>query len=337
MTKNEICRYHNDLNKVKLPQFNEVQLNIFYALIHKMRHKQQGKLVTFSPKEIWDMIGGTQNRTTKELLEIIVNLFEKIAKMDFKRIIEYDNVIEREIINLFKVCRIKCEKNDLSLAEVQLEINEHFEYLLGEFLGNFTEFELVELVAISGKYTKLLYTHLKQYRATGEWLVEWSDFKELLDIPKNYRPCDIDTFIIKPAIKELTAERTLFDQKRIPFKNLKCEKLTQNKEPNRRKLTPYWIRFTFKKEDSTKLLNVELNGKFWLWRDSSGKELIYRVDKVIKEPNKVVVVCSVFDKDMYSVSPYFTFTFDSPNQAFETITNNLWDLKTKSLIQATND
>lgn len=323
MTKNEICRYHNDLNKVKLPQFNELQLNLFYHLIHKMRHKKQGELVEFSSDEIQKMLGQQTYRfNNAEILEITKSLFMRLFQANFKRIYP----TSEEYINIFKIMKIEYDdKENTRINGIKLETNEHFEYLLGELNANYTEFELAELVAISGKYTKLLYTHLKQYRATGEWLVKWGDFKELLDIPKNYRPCDIDTFIIKPAIKELTAERTLFDQKRIPFKNLKCEKLTQNKEPNRRKLTPYWIRFTFKKEDSIKLLNVELNGKFWLWRDSSGRELIYRVDKITKEPNRVVVICSVFDKDMYSVSPYFTFTFDSLNEAFETITNNLWN------------
>ena len=157
------------------------------------------------------------------------------------------------------------DNNTLLLDEIELVVNERFEYLLNELFEQFTEFELAEFVSLSGKYTKRLYTHLKQFRTTGEWLVKWCDFKEILGIPANYRPCDIDTFILKPTIKELTTERTLLDQKRIPFKNLKYEKLTRSKELNRRKLTPYYIRFTFKKEYSTQSLNVDLNDKyFWL-------------------------------------------------------------------------
>ena len=47
---------------------------------------------------------------------------------------------------------------------------------------------------------------------------------ELLGIPDSYRATDIDRQILKPVIKQLSSEHTLFDQRRTPFKGLMVKK-----------------------------------------------------------------------------------------------------------------
>ena len=44
---------------------------------------------------------------------------------------------------------------------------------------------------------------MKQFRSTGIWKVSIDDFKRLLDIPVNYRMCDIDVKVLKPIENEL--------------------------------------------------------------------------------------------------------------------------------------
>ncbi|MBX2655343.1 replication initiation protein, partial [Campylobacter jejuni] len=83
---------------------------------------------------------------------------------------------------------------------------------------------LAEFAELSGKYTKTLYRLLKQFRTTGKAYFEWEEFCRIMKIPENYRQIDIDQRILKPAIKELSKERNLFDQIRVPFKNLAYEK-----------------------------------------------------------------------------------------------------------------
>ena len=80
-------------------------------------------------------------------------------------------------------------------------------------------------MSLSSKYTKTIYRYLKQFRNTGLWKIKYKDFKEILGIPSSYQTCNIETRIIKPAIKQLTQEKNLFDEKRIPFKNLKIKKI----------------------------------------------------------------------------------------------------------------
>ena len=61
--------------------------------------------------------------------------------------------------------------------------------------------------------------------------------------------CDIDKDILKPAIKELTKECNLFNQIRIPFKNLSYEKKKDN--GRRHGGNVIGIEFTFKPENIT--------------------------------------------------------------------------------------
>ena len=298
MSKNEICRYHNDLNKIQLPNLAELEQDLLFSIITRIRNKPAGTKFCFTDNDLRKML--KRNSTNEELFKIAHDLRYKFFKADFTIILPQDERgrFGSETINLFKTFRMWWHIGDsnttLLLDEIELVVNERFEYLLNELFEKFTEFELAEFVSLSGKYTKRLYTHLKQFRTTGEWIVKWNDFKEILGIPANYRPCDIDTFILKPAIKELTAERTLLDQQRIPFKNLKYEKLTKNQNPNTRRLTPYFIRFTFTKQDSTKTLEYKLKNKIFEYKD---KALLLRVVSIEKAKNKVVVYCYKLNKE----------------------------------------
>ncbi|WP_143427360.1 replication initiation protein, partial [Helicobacter pylori] len=80
---------------------------------------------------------------------------------------------------------------------------------------------------VRGKYAKTLYRLLKQYKSTGILSVEWSQFRELLDIPKDYTMPNIDKFVLKIALKEL--------RKIYPFEHLSYKK--ERKSHDKRKVT----------------------------------------------------------------------------------------------------
>lgn len=260
----DIVKFHNDLNKVKLPSLTEQEQNIFFGIISKIKTKGEGKIgrvtiistpnqisysketIKFTPQELLEF--STENLTNKALGDLLTTLREKIFKADFTMLIEKDDedLIGKVIINLFETFALLYPKNDTeynNLLRVEMTIHPYFAYLVNELRADFTRFELAEFIALSGKYTKTLYRLLKQFRQTGwaEW--DFKEFKDLLDIPEDYEMCNIDQRILKPAIKELTQERNLFDfGKRIPFKDLKYIKI--KKGGNR--VTA--IRFEWKKE-----------------------------------------------------------------------------------------
>ena len=269
----DIVKFHNDLNKVKLPSLTEQEQNIFFGIISKIKTKGEGKIgratiistpnqisysketIKFTPQELFEF--STENLTNKALGDLLTTLREKIFKADFTMLIEKDDedLIGKVIINLFETFALLYPKNDTeynNLLRVEMTIHPYFAYLVNELRADFTRFELAEFIALSGKYTKTLYRLLKQFRQTGwaEW--DFKEFKDLLDIPEDYEMCNIDQRILKPAIKELTQERNLFDfGKRIPFKDLKYIKI--KKGGNR--VTA--IRFEWKKEKVQEGLEAE--------------------------------------------------------------------------------
>ena len=245
---NEIVKYHNDLNKIKLPSFTEQEQNLLCGIFIKMRNSNNN-VVKFSTDQLKKYC--TKNYTEKEFGEVLAILRDKFFKADFTILIEDKerNLIGTEIINLFSSFKIWCYKHDDGYEEpvyIEMLANPRFSYILNELEKNFTGFELDEFVSLSGKYTKTLYRLLKQYRQTGFLYMAWDEFIRVMDIPENYRQIDIDTRILKPAIKELTRERTLWDITRIPFENLKYEKIKSSGRGRGRGSKVTGITFTFK-------------------------------------------------------------------------------------------
>lgn len=256
---NEIVKYHNDFNKIKLPSFTEQEQNILMGIIAKIRETPNGEKITFYPQDLLEL--STKNLTNRDLTEVINSFESKFFKADFKILLRDGDLIGLARINLFNEFVVwkhfkesfDTAKSDLDvweeLEKIELAVNPKFAYLINELTANFTRFELAEFIALSGKYTKTLYRLLKQYRTTGTRLFKWDEFLEIMDIPEDYRQIDIDTRILKPALKELTAERNLFDTKRIPFKDLKYTKLDKNQQPNPRGRNKVcFIKFEWEKE-----------------------------------------------------------------------------------------
>ncbi|ARJ57458.1 replication initiation protein [Campylobacter cuniculorum] len=236
---NEIVKYHNDFNKIQLPNFNEIEQNLLCFLLTKIKEKQKNEMITLYPKDLTGF--SEKNLSNREVTEILNSFENKFFKADFTIILkdEVRNLIGKMRVNLFNyfvIWKKWRDKYNMELGildaweeftHIEIQVNEHFEYLVNQLTANFTAFELTEFIALSGKYTKTLYRLLKQYRATGKVYFKWEEFCKIMDIPENYRQSEVDKKILNPAIKELSKERNLFDQKRTPFKNLTYEKEKQ--------------------------------------------------------------------------------------------------------------
>ncbi|EAI3771411.1 TPA: replication initiation protein [Campylobacter coli] len=255
----EIVKYHNDFNKIKLPSFTEQEQNLLCFLLTKIKEKEENEIFSIYPKDLIGFSG--KNLSNRELTEILNSFEEKFFKADFTIIVkdEVKNLIGKMRVNLFNHFVIWKETRtdwDMEIGDglfwqeftrIDIEVNKHFEYLINQLTANFTAFELAEFIALSGKYTKTLYRLLKQFRTTGKAYFEWEEFKRIMDIPENYEMHNIDKWILKPAIKELSKERNLFDQIRVPFKNLAYEKEKTAGRGRGGKVSG--ISFTFKPEN----------------------------------------------------------------------------------------
>lgn len=228
----EIVKYHNDFNKIQIPNLKELEQNLLMLILVEIKNTKAGDIKRLSVETLQKAFAN-DFKNNVEIGQYLISLRNSFFKADFERIVrDKDNLINVEIVNLFnKFAFVFDEPKDKPKREwtnfvaLRLSVNPEFEYIVNQLTANFTAFELAEFIALSGKYTKTLYRLLKQYKNTGYARFEWSEFARVMDIPKDLAMCDIDKRILKPAIKELTAERNLFDMARIPFAKLSYTKI----------------------------------------------------------------------------------------------------------------
>ena len=246
--KKELVQYHNDLNRIAIGKLNALEQNLLFKILTKIKeYWELSKNTIWIPIDEFRDLDKDYRLNNEDFLNLFNSLKEKFFKLDFTIIYDEKKVIngiEKQVTaekttNLFNNMIIYYEKDQadpifsiLSFLGVELEINPTFKYILDNLTKDFTELELKEFIGLSGKYAKTLYRLLKQFRYTGKLTVyssKWDEFREIMDIPKSYQISDIDKRILKPALKELSAERNLFNEKRPIFENLTYKKIKDPK------------------------------------------------------------------------------------------------------------
>ncbi len=222
---NTYITYHNNTNKVNLGKLSEREANLLFAIFQKL--KDQGNtLIRFEPQDLKRMLN--IDISNERLSEVVVKLWDSIKTADFWKISETETSIIQENYMLFSRCKIELNKPSKDLKYLEIQLNDNYHYLLNNLgMGQYTSFNLLEFQRVRGKYAKTLYRLLKQYKSTGILSVEWSQFRELLDIPKDYTMPNIDKFVLKIALKEL--------RKIYPFEHLSYKK--ERKSHDKRKVT----------------------------------------------------------------------------------------------------
>lgn len=212
---NEIVKYSNELHRINFSALSEAQQNILFTLLYEIKHQNTDflELDIIKISELADI-----NTRNKDYFIELLNGLTHFQELKFRYEINEQGDLRQEVI--FPIIETQLKNNKI-FVKVSSGFRERFLLVNNEF----TRYELAEFVSLSSKYTKTIYRYLKQFRNTGLWKIKYKDFKEILGIPSSYQTCNIETRIIKPAIKQLTQEKNLFDEKRIPFKNLKIKKI----------------------------------------------------------------------------------------------------------------
>ncbi|EAI7765994.1 replication initiation protein [Campylobacter coli] len=246
----EIVKYNNDFNLLPMPELKAIQMDMFMAIISLTKDKKENtpflkkffnpdkRKIIIPQKKFIELCRLNDSKMDyKEIFFAIDDCLKKLCNF----LISYQKD-ERTIYNF--VC---FEEANIIADEVHITLQSRFYDMIINKKFGFTAFELAEFAELSGKYTKTLYRLLKQFRTTGKAYFEWEEFCRIMKIPENYRQIDIDQRILKPAIKELSKERNLFDQIRVPFKNLAYEKEKTAGRGRGGKVSG--ITFTFKPEN----------------------------------------------------------------------------------------
>lgn len=228
---NEVVKYSNELHRINFSALSEAQQNILFTLLYEIKHQNTDflELDIIKISELADI--STRNKSY--FIELL-NGLTRFQELKIRYEINEQGDLRQEVI--FPMIETQLKNNKI-FVKVSSGFRERFLLVNNEF----TRYELAEFVSLSSKYTKTIYRYLKQFRNTGLWKIDYDEFKEILGIPSSYISTMIDKQIIKPAIKQLTQEKNLFDITRIPFKNLKYEKIKQSNKIK-------FLQFTFDKE-----------------------------------------------------------------------------------------
>ncbi|GAA7835520.1 hypothetical protein HpCOL21_15340 [Helicobacter pylori] len=222
--------YHNNANKVNLGKLSEREANLLFAIFQRL--KDQGNtLIRFEPQDLRRMLG--IKISYDNLTRTARSMWNKIKTADFWEvrdiIVNGRECVSEKNYMLFQVCEIVSDKETREFLYMDIQLNTGYNYLLNNLGmgGQYTSFNLLEFQRVRGKYAKTLYRLLKQYKSTGILSVEWSQFRELLDIPKDYKMENIDQKVLTPSLREL--------HKIYPFEHLSYKK--ERRSHDKRKVT----------------------------------------------------------------------------------------------------
>ena len=209
--RKEVVKHHNDLNSMIMRKWTSEEMNFFFSVLSKAREHGTTRLYfdTYELKELSNF-SKKHNQRWEDTME---NVARKVTQLNYVEKTDY-KIRAMTLFNWFEV--------DLKDKTVEIELSNHFEYILNKLSANFTTYELAEFTAIRSTYAKTMYRLLKQWRTIGKKEFKIEEFKVLLDMPKYYGPSEIDRAIIKPTLQELSPF----------FKNLKVKKIKRNTRGN---------------------------------------------------------------------------------------------------------
>ena len=224
----EVTRYKNEMNTLSIGKWTAEEMNFLFAILTQVRDEgcKELKFDTYDLREYVKFDPKKPERWNKTMIAVT----KKISQLVYFNM--EDNVFEA--MPLFRKFSVKLDEQ-----VVNVRVSEEMEYILNKLnidTGNWTQFEFFEFATLKSVYSKTVYRFLKQYRKTGFWKVDLEDFRNLLSIPKSYKPTHIDSRVLKPVMTELPSI----------FKGLKVHKIKSRRRGNQ--LLGY--EFTFQKEST---------------------------------------------------------------------------------------
>lgn len=207
--RNDIVKYHNDLNELTFQRFGQIDFDFFMVLCSRFKDSGDNK-ITISFDDFKKLSGYSTKNSEARFINSLQSMNQKQLLStglirDGKKIKQFVLFIEFEI--------------DPDERTITAEVNEKYKYILNEVTRNFTRFELQEFICLESKYSKTLYRLLKQFRTTGIYRVGLEEFKRLFGVSKGYSNRLILDKIINPSVKALEKH----------FNNLECKPMYERK------------------------------------------------------------------------------------------------------------
>ena len=256
MEKNDIVKYNNVLNKLKMGKLAEKELELFFALCLEL--KENGTDDVFINitefKNRYNM--GRSNVRFEKYLEVVLDKF-----LETKMIIKTAKTLE--IGNFFRKFKIDFQKNLL-----YVQVDNDYSFILNDLVEMYTQFSFKQYQSLKSKYAKRLMPKLAQWNGTKsiEFLKE--DLFEVLGASESYKN-DLSSFnkrILKPATAEL----------KTVFYNLKVSAIKNNNRNTTNKIKSYLFTWGTKPKEIKEVEEVKTL--------EISKKLKILLDEAIKNP-----------------------------------------------------
>lgn len=262
MEKNDIVKYNNSLNKLKMGKLEEKELELFFALCLELKEKGTAdvfiNITDF--KNRYNM--GRSNVRFEKYLEVVLDKF-----LETKMIIKTAKTLEMG--NFFRKFKIDFQKNLL-----YVQVDNDYSFILNDLVEMYTQFSFKQYQELKSKYAKRLMPRLAQWNGTKSIEFEKEDLFEILGASESYKN-DLSSFnkrILKPASTEL----------KTVFYNLKVKPIKNNNKNTTNKIKSYLFSWSAKPKEvievAEEVKTLEIS-----------KKLKIILDEAIKNPKLEIV------------------------------------------------
>lgn len=188
----EVVKYNNYMNELSFRDFSDYDLNFLMVICAKMKDLGE-ETQHFEYDTLMELLEWDRTKSLDVFHKDLKRMSEKLRHVGATIDIDPDVFTAFNLFSDFE--------GDKRKRELTVRLNPRFKYILNDLTKNFTRFELSEYVHLDGKYSKLLYQHLKQYRRSGWWQVSVEDIRRELSIPESMDTKRIVNKVLAPSIE----------------------------------------------------------------------------------------------------------------------------------------
>ena len=188
----EVVKYNNYMNELSFRDFSDYDLNFLMVICAKMKDLGE-ETQHFEYDTLMELLEWDRTKSIDVFHKDLKRMSEKLRHVGATIDIDPDVFTAFNLFSDFE--------GDKRKRELTVRLNPRFKYILNDLTKNFTRFELTEYVHLDGKYSKLLYQHLKQYRKTGWWQISVDDLRRELSIPDSMDTKRIVNKVLAPSVE----------------------------------------------------------------------------------------------------------------------------------------
>lgn len=261
---NEMVKYDNLMNELSFRGFEQRDFDFLMALCSRMRNLGEEEQ-KFSYEYLMKLVDWDRSQKIERFHKDLGRMNKKLLSINASVILDEKEGREVDFVLFYNF-----ERN-LSKRELTVSVNKRFMGLLNSLSSNFTKFELSEYVHLDSRYSKQIYTQLKQrYRLRQHfWRPTVEELRTVLSIPESYTTKRLYTLLIEPSIETI--------KKCKGFEKLKCEVVRDHKRG--RPVIGYYFTWT----DQLSLFDPEVENSIGT---SSKKRTLDQKDKSEKSNKK---------------------------------------------------